>query len=57
VGSDVVVCLPEFNEQGNSQRSNFPSLFQELESSMQQLGLDSYGVSDTTLEEVIQLSN
>ena len=53
VGSDITVCLPEFNAEGNSQRSNFPALFHELESSMTQLNLDSYGVSDTTLEEVV----
>ena len=54
VGSDLVICLPEFNAEGSPQRSNFPALFNELESSMEQLGLDSYGVSDTTLEEVIK---
>lgn len=52
VGSDVVFCLPEFDNGGLRQRDKFPLLFNELDSNMEQLGLDSYGVSDTTLEEV-----
>lgn len=52
VGSDVVFCLPEFNEEGARQRDKFPALFDELDAKMDVLGLDSYGVSDTTLEEV-----
>ena len=52
VGSDVTFCLPEFDEGGTRQRENFPSLFDELDSKMDELGLDSYGVADTTLEEV-----
>lgn len=53
VGSDLVVCLPEFNEEGLDQRSKFPALLEEIESKMDHYGLDSYGVSNTTLEEVI----
>lgn len=52
VGSDLLICLPEFDGEGQSQRDKFSRLFQELETKMDQLGLDSYGVSDTTLEEV-----
>ena len=52
VGTDLVFCLPELNEHGTAQRDRFTSLFHDLESNMNQLGLDSYGVSDTTLEEV-----
>lgn len=52
VGSDLVLCLPEFDEHGASQRHKFVLLFEELDSKMAELGLDSYGVSDTTLEEV-----
>ena len=52
VGSDLVICLPEFDSAGQQQRDKFPQLFTELESNMINLGLDSYGVSDTTLEEV-----
>lgn len=53
VGSDVVFCLPEFNETGICQREKFSDLFRELDSNMESLGVDSYGVSDTTLEEVL----
>lgn len=53
VGSDVVFCLPEFDEEGARQRDKFPALFDELDAKMDALGLDSYGVSDTTLEEVV----
>ena len=52
VGSDIVFCLPEFDEAGVRQRDKFPLLFDELDSNMEQLRVDSYGVSDTTLEEV-----
>ncbi len=52
VGSDVVFCLPEFDNAGLRQRDKFPLLFDELDFNMEQLGVDSYGVSDTTLEEV-----
>jgi ATP-binding cassette subfamily A (ABC1) protein 1 len=51
VGSDIVFCLPEFDEAGVRQRDKFPLLFDELDSNMEQLRVDSYGVSDTTLEE------
>ncbi len=53
VGSDVVFCLPEFDGSGLRQRDKFPILFDDLDSNMEQLGVDSYGVSDTTLEEVV----
>ena len=53
VGSDIVFCLPEFDEAGVRQRDKFPLLFDELDSNMEQLRVDSYGVSDTTLEEVL----
>lgn len=52
VGTDIVFCLPEFDSDGNRQRENFPALFDELDAKLEDLGLDSYGVSDTTLEEV-----
>ena len=55
VGSDVVFCLPEFDAAGLRQREKFPHLFDELDLNMEQLGVDSYGVSDTTLEEVLLL--
>ena len=57
VGSDVVFCLPEFDAAGLRQREKFPSLFDELDLNMEQLGVDSYGVSDTTLEEVSLVLN
>lgn len=52
VGSDIVFCLPEFDEAGVRQRDKFPLLFDELDLKMEELRVDSYGVSDTTLEEV-----
>ncbi|KAK4029566.1 hypothetical protein OUZ56_022545 [Daphnia magna] len=52
VGSDIVFCLPEFDEAGLRQRNKFPHLFDELDLNMEQLRVDSYGVSDTTLEEI-----
>jgi len=52
VGSDLVLCLPEFDEHGVSQRHRFALLFQELDSRMDELALETYGVSDTTLEEI-----
>lgn len=53
VGSDVVFCLPEFDNEGLRQRNKFSCLFDEIDLNMERLGLDSYGVSDTTLEEVL----
>ncbi len=55
VGTDLVICLPEFDSDGRPQRSKFPQLFEELETNMSQMNLDSYGVSDTTLEEVSKI--
>jgi ATP-binding cassette subfamily A (ABC1) protein 1 len=52
VGSDIVFCLPEFDEAGIRQRDKFPILFDELDSTMEELRVDSYGINDTTLEEV-----
>ena len=52
IGSDLVIGLPELDENGHDQRCKFPRLFEDLESNMDRLGLQSYGVSDTTLEEV-----
>lgn len=51
-GSDLVICLPEFDGDGAGQRHKFAQLFKELESRMDDAGLASYGVSDTTLEDV-----
>lgn len=56
VGSDIVFCLPEYDEGGQSQRPNFPQLFNELDSNLRTLDIDSYGVSDTTLEEVYKFN-
>ncbi|XP_059350163.1 phospholipid-transporting ATPase ABCA1-like [Daphnia carinata] len=52
VGSDIVFCLPEFDNAGHRQRDKFPRLFDNLDLNMEQLQVDSYGVSDTTLEEI-----
>lgn len=51
-GTDLVICLPECDAQGSEQRHKFPPLLEELESNMDEAFLDSYGVSDTTLENV-----
>jgi hypothetical protein len=52
VGSDIVFCLPEFDEAGIRQRDKFPILFDELDLKLEELRVDSYGINDTTLEEV-----
>lgn len=48
VGSEMTFILP--TDQG--QIARFPEMFQELERKLDSLGVSSYGVSDTTLEEV-----
>ncbi|VDO82203.1 unnamed protein product [Onchocerca flexuosa] len=45
-GFEVTFLLPA------DQRENFPSLFQQLEKSTDQLGINTFGVSVTTMEEV-----
>ena len=52
VGSDFVLCLPDSDAAGNHQRQKFAEVFDELDASIAGLGFNSYGVSDTTLEEV-----
>ena len=52
VGSDFVFCLPDLDEHGQLQRAKFARLFDELDADMRRYGFTSYGVSDTTLEEV-----
>ncbi|XP_046463654.1 ATP-binding cassette sub-family A member 7-like isoform X2 [Daphnia pulex] len=52
VGSDIVFCLPEVDEAGVHQRDKFPLLFDELDLKMEELRVDSYGINDTTLEEI-----
>nr|QST14975.1 ABCA1-1 protein [Diaphanosoma celebensis] len=52
VGSDFVFCLPELDEQGQLQRQNFARLFDDLDANIERFGFSSYGVSDTTLEEI-----
>lgn len=51
-GTDLVVCLPERDSEGSDQRHKFPLLFEELESKMDDAFLHTYGVSDTSLEDV-----
>lgn len=55
IGMDIIYCLPASTDDGSSQTKKFPVLFDELDSKMNRLGIDSYGVSDTTLEEVCDL--
>lgn len=52
VGSDIVFCLPEVDEAGVRQRDKFPLLFDELDLKLEELRVDSYGVSDTTLNNI-----
>lgn len=55
MGSDLVVYLPTLDNDGLDQRGKVPQLLGDLESKMAQLGMESYGVSDTTLEEVFEV--
>ena len=52
VGSDFVFCLPDLDGNGHQQREKFAGLFDDLDQNMNRFGFNSYGVSDTTLEEV-----
>ena len=56
IGSDLVFCLPHLDNEGNHQRSKFALLFDELDTIIERLGFSSYGISDTTLEEVSRFS-
>lgn len=48
IGQEVTFVLPY----GRARDGTFARLFQDLDRAMSDLGLTSYGISDTTLEEV-----
>ncbi len=48
IGQEITYVLPY----GGARDGTFALLFQELDLAMADLGLTSYGISDTTLEEV-----
>lgn len=48
LGTELVFQLPG----GGARSGSFEQLFQDLDSSLGRLGVSSYGISDTTLEEV-----
>lgn len=48
IGQEITYILPY----GGARDGTFAMLFQELDQAMADLGLTSYGISDTTLEEV-----
>lgn len=48
IGQEVTFVLPY----GAARDGTFALLFQDLDQAMAELGLTSYGISDTTLEEV-----
>lgn len=48
IGQEITYILPY----GGARDGTFALLFQELDLAMADLGLTSYGISDTTLEEV-----
>lgn len=49
IGQEITYILPY----GGAKDGTFGTLFRELDRAMADLGLTSYGISDTTLEEVI----
>ena len=48
IGSDIVFILPV----DDSKETQFENLFNELDRNMKKLRITTYGLSDTTLEEV-----
>lgn len=50
IGQEITYILPY----GGARDGTFATLFQKLDLVMTDLGLTSYGISDTTLEEVSQ---
>ena len=51
MGSEMTFMIPQRCAEGNS----FDKLLQELDSNLKQLKISSYGISDTSLEEVSRL--
>ncbi|XP_041484930.1 uncharacterized protein LOC121431427 [Lytechinus variegatus] len=48
IGTELVYALPV----DHGEREKFQELFKDLDSSLEELGIKSYGISDTTLKEV-----
>ena len=55
IGSDIVFILPTKDSEENPMKQ-FEILFKELDKNLAQLNIATYGLSDTTLEEVGQQS-
>ena len=55
IGSDIVFILPTKDSEENPMKQ-FEILFKELDKNLAQLNIATYGLSDTTLEEVGQRS-
>ena len=51
IGSDIVFILPTKDSEENPMKQ-FEVLFKELDKNLAQLNIATYGLSDTTLEEV-----
>lgn len=52
IGQEIIYILPYSGARDGS----FAQLFHDLDQAMSELGLTTYGISDTTLEEVRQAS-
>ena len=52
IGSDIVFILPTDQESKENSMKQFENLFTELDKNLKRLRISTYGLSDTTLEEV-----
>ena len=52
IGTDIVFILPT-DESKDTAMKQFENLFNELDKNLKKLRISTYGLSDTTLEEVI----
>ena len=54
IGSDIVFILPTDDSKDIAMKQ-FEQLFNELDQNLKKLRISTYGLSDTTLEEVLSL--
>ena len=54
IGSDIVFILPTDDSKDVAMKQ-FEQLFNELDQNLKKLRISTYGLSDTTLEEVLSL--
>ena len=54
IGSDIVFILPTDDSRDVAMKQ-FEQLFNELDQNLKKLRISTYGLSDTTLEEVLSL--